>query len=98
MGMARRKKAYIGAVVAVAFASLSAFLLSGCARLGARKGGEKGDSLERNPNPRKKEKVEEMPRVMYGVPYRTYEKVEEISPVPDSKEEIDSLKQETPEP
>ena len=96
--MARRKKAYIGAVVAVAFASLSAFLLSGCALLGARKGGEKGDSLERNPNPRKKEKVEEMPRVMYGVPYRTYEKVEEISPVPDSKEEIDSLKQETPAP
>ena len=96
--MARRKEAYIGAVVAVAFASLSAFLLSGCALLGARKGGEKGDSLERNPNPRKKEKVEEMPRVMYGVPYRTYEKVEEISPVPDSKEEIDSLKQETPEP
>lgn len=96
--MARRKKAYIGAVVAVAFASLSAFLLSGCALLGARKGGEKGDSLGRTPNPRKKEKVEEMPMVMYGVPYRTYEKVEEISPVPDSKEEIDSLKQETPEP
>ncbi len=96
--MARRKKVCIGSVLAVTFASLSVLFLSGCALLGARKGSEKGDSLGRNPNSRKKEKVEEMPRVMYGVPYRTYEKVEEISPAPDSKEEIDSLKQEAPEP
>ncbi len=42
--MARKKKAYIGAVVAVAFASLSAFLLSGCALFGGKKGGTKTDS------------------------------------------------------
>ena len=47
--MARRKKAYIGAVVAVAFASLSAFLLSGCALFGGKKGGMKTDSDSKTP-------------------------------------------------
>lgn len=42
--MARKKKAYIGAVVAVAFASLSAFLLSGCALFGG-----KGEERKRTP-------------------------------------------------
>ena len=96
--MARRKKAYIGAVVAVTFASLSAFLLSGCALLGGKKGGMKTDSDSvRGQNPlqqdsirREEERIEDMPRVMY-------EEMRKVPSSPQGKEERDSLMQENPE-
>lgn len=104
MGIARRKKAYIGAVVAVAFASLSAFLLSGCALFGGKKGGTKTDSDSvRSQNPlqqdsiRREERIEDMPRVMYGVPYQRYEEMRKVPSSPQGKEERDSLMQENPE-
>lgn len=98
--MARRKKAYIGAVVAVAFASLSAF----CCRVvpfWRKKGGTKTDSDSvRDQNPlqqdsirREEERIEDMPRVMYGVPYQRYEEMRKVPSSPQGKEERDSLMQ-----
>lgn len=103
--MARKKKAYIGAVVAVAFASLSAFLLSSCALLGGKRGGTKTDSDSvRGQNPlqqdsirREEEGIEDMPRVMYGVPYQRYEEMRKVPSSPQGKEERDSLMQEDSE-
>ena len=103
--MARKKKAYIGAVVAVAFASLSAFLLLGCALFGGKKGGTKTDSDSvRSQNPlqqdsirREEERIEDMPRVMYGVPYQRYEEMRKTPSSPQGKEERDSLMQEDSE-
>lgn len=91
--------------MAVTFASLSAFLLSGCALWGGKKGGMKTDSDSvRGQNPlqqdsirREEERIEDMPRVMYGVPYQRYEEMRKVSSSPQGKEERDSLMQEDSE-
>ena len=103
--MARRKKVCIGSVLAVAFASLSVLFLSGCALLGGERGGTKTDSDSvRGQNPlqqdsirREEEKIEDMPRVMYGVPYQRYEEMRKVPPSPQGKEKRDSLMQEDSE-